>query len=57
MAGKPAGGDGVPDSDAIVLSANEVGRVVRFFVCCLHSVDVMQTAKGAYLEEISSSKH
>jgi hypothetical protein len=30
VAGKSAGGDGVLDSDAIVLSANEVGRVVRF---------------------------
>jgi hypothetical protein len=28
-----------------------------FFVCCLYSVDVIKSAKGAYLEISSSSKH
>ena len=33
----------------------EVGGL--FFVCCLYSVDVIKSAKGAYLEISSSSKH
>jgi hypothetical protein len=37
----------------------EVGRgfLGLFFVCCLYSVGVIKSAKGAYLEISSSSKH
>ena len=33
------------------------GVGVVFFVRCLYSVDVIKSAKGAYLEISSSSKH
>jgi hypothetical protein len=33
------------------------GVLGLFFVCCLYSVDVIKSAKGAYLEVSSSSKH
>jgi hypothetical protein len=33
------------------------GVLGLFFVCCLYSVDVIKSAKGAYLEISSSSKH
>jgi hypothetical protein len=32
-------------------------ELCAFFICWLYSVDVMQTAKGAYLEIISSFKY
>ena len=33
------------------------GVLGLFFVCCLYSVDVIKSAKGAYLEISASSKH
>ena len=44
--------------DKAALSYTHGLQVLRgLFLICLYSVDLMQTAKGAYLEIISSSKH
>jgi hypothetical protein len=37
------------------IGGGEVGG--WFFVCCLYSVDVIKSAKGAYLEISSASNH
>jgi hypothetical protein len=43
---------------ALALAARAAGAQFWgcFFVCCLYSVDVIKSAKGAYLEISSSSK-
>jgi hypothetical protein len=37
--------------------SRRLGFLGLFFMCCLYSVDVIKSAKGAYLEISSSSKH
>jgi hypothetical protein len=36
---------------------SRTGILVLIFMCCLYNVDVIKSAKGAYLEISSSSKH
>jgi hypothetical protein len=44
-------------SQAMLLLTVSCGGCGGYFCCCLYSVGVVQTAKGAYLEIISSSEH